>query len=133
MAKVVKNQEFAAVSALPGPDRYTHFIGQVVDWGDVWGLCGPGRVGARRRRQWPTTHAGLAARAVRRGMRNRGVGGGSVPEAIPLDRWLEGWLPGIARDGRAVAVFPVPNGVGVTVEAEWLACDLSEALEEQDG
>jgi hypothetical protein len=42
MAKVVKDPEFAAVSALPGPARYAHFIGQVADWEEVWGLRGSG-------------------------------------------------------------------------------------------
>jgi Protein of unknown function (DUF2750) len=57
---------------------------------------------------------------------------GTSPEAIPLDRWLEVWLPGLARDGRAVAVFPVPGGAGVPVEAERMAADLSEALEKYE-
>jgi len=52
---------------------------------------------------------------------------GSTPEIIPLDRWLSVWLPGLSRDGRRVAVFPVPTGAGVPVDANRLAADLSEA------
>lgn len=57
---------------------------------------------------------------------------GAVPVAIPLDRWLEAWTAGMARDERAVAVFPVPSGQGVVVEPNQLAGDLVEECEHYD-
>lgn len=131
MAKAVNDREFAAVSALPGPARYSHFIGQVADWEEVWGLAGPsGWVlaadddGQQLMPVWP--HARYAAACA------AGAWAGAVPEAIPLGRWLEAWLPGLVRDRRGVAVFPVPGGAGVPVEAQRLAADLSEALEQYE-
>ena len=40
MTKVVKDQEFVAVTALTAPARYSHFIEQVADWEIVWSLRG---------------------------------------------------------------------------------------------
>ena len=131
MAKSVSEQEFAAVSALPAADRYSHFLAQVADWEEVWSLRGPsGWVlaaaddGRPLVPVWP--HARYAEACAAGGW------AGSAPAAISLDRWLEAWLPGLARDGRGVAVFPVPSGAGVPVEAERLAADLSEALEQYE-
>lgn len=131
MTKTVSDREFAAISALPGPDRYSHFIGQIADWEEVWGLrAADGWVlaaddsGQPLMPVWP--HARYAeACAV-------GAWAGAAPEAIPLDRWLEAWLPGLTRDDRGLAVFPVPGGAGVPVEAERMAADLSEALEQYE-
>ena len=129
MAKSVSDREFGAVTALSGPARYCHFIGQIADWAEVWSLRGPGgwvlAAGADGRPlvpAWP--HARYAEACAAGGW------AGAVPEAIPLDRWLEAWLPELARDGRGLAVFPVPNGSGVPVESERLAADLSKAMEQ---
>src|SRR5262245_44195609 len=111
MAKTVSDREFASVSALPGPERYSHFVGQVADWGEVWSLRGPdGWVlagdddGKPYMPVWP--HARYAdACAV-------DAWAGAKPEAIPMERWLTAWLPGLSRDGHRVSVFPLPSGVG---------------------
>lgn len=131
MAKAVTDREFAAVSALPGPDRYSHFVGQVADREEVWGLRGPdGWVlaadddGRPLVPIWPHARYAEACAA--------GAWAGAAPEAIPLDRWMDAWLPGLTRDGRGVAVFPVPGGSGVPVDAVRLAADLSEALEQYE-
>ena|SRR5262245_11558765 len=131
MAKAVNDQEFAAVCALPGPQRYAHFISQVADWQEVWSLRG--RDGwilvaddddTPLMPVWP--HARYAEACATAAWTE------TTPEAIPLDRWLSAWLPGLSRDGRRVAVFPVPAGVGVTVDAERLADDLSEECEQYE-
>lgn len=44
--------------------------------------------------------------------------GEAVPTAIPLDAWPERWTPGLLRDGRRMAVFPLPGGQGVVVAPE---------------
>jgi hypothetical protein len=131
MAKEVNEAEFAAVLALPGPDRYSYFIGQVADWDEVWGLRGPDGWalaaddnGLQLMPVWP--HARFAEACA------AGEWADSLPEAIPLDRWIEAWLTGLTRDHCGVAVFPVPGGVGVPVGAERLAADLSEALKQYE-
>lgn len=129
MAKLISDPEFINVSALPGPGRYSHFIFQVADWAEVWGLRGAdGWVlaaddeGHPLMPVWP--HERYAAACA------TGDWSNTVPEAISLERWLVAWAPGLARDGRRVAVFPLPAGAGVAVDAERLAADLSAACEQ---
>ena len=127
MAKQFNDREFAAVTALDGPARYSHFIGQVADWAEVWSLKSPDGwiLAAAADGQvlvpvWP--HERYAAACA------IGEWAGATAQAIPLDVWLERWLPGMKRDLRAVAVFPVPNGSGVVVSTERLAEDLAAEL-----
>jgi hypothetical protein len=124
--KRVNDKEFAAVSALPAPERYGHFVGQVADWQEVWSLRAPSGwmiVGDDEGREcvpvWP--HKCYAEACA------TGEWEGFEAAAIPLSRWLEAWIPGISRDGRAVAVFPVSGGRGIVVTAERLRDDLLEA------
>jgi hypothetical protein len=53
---------------------------------------------------------------------------GSEPRPIPLAEWRTAWLPGIARDGRRLAVFPTPNDKGPVVTAERLQAGLDKEL-----
>lgn len=131
MAKVVNDQEFAAVSAMPGSERYSHFLQQIADWEEVWSLRGPdGWVlaaaddGRPLVPVWP--HARYAEACALDGW------AATSPQAIPLDRWCEVWLPGLARDGRGVAVFPLAGRASVAVDPERLAADLAEIMESYD-
>ena len=38
------------------------------------------------------------------------------PKSVPVDEFAHKWLSGMAKDGRYVAVFPVPGMRGVVVE-----------------
>ncbi|GIU21620.1 DUF2750 domain-containing protein [Shewanella colwelliana] len=38
-----------------------------------------------------------------------------TPLAIPLDEWLERWVPGMQDDDLFVAVFPVQEDLGVVI------------------
>lgn len=51
--------------------------------------------------------------------------GNAVSTAIPLDARLERAHSGLLRDGRRVAVFPLPGGQGVVVSPERLRDDLA--------
>lgn len=124
----VNDHQFAAVSASSGPDRYGHLVEHVADAGEVWSLRGPDGWalladddGRELVPVWPHPRYAVAC-AV-------GTLAGTEPASIPLDRWLEGWTPGIAKDGRLVAVFPTPAGAGVVVPPERLRDDLEAALE----
>jgi hypothetical protein len=128
MSYVVNAVEFAVVTALPGPGRYEYFIHKVADAEAVWSLGsaeGWVLVGDADGREcvpvW--SHSRYAAAYA------RGDWAGTEPRSIELSDWMEKWLPGIERDGRLVAVFPVPSGGGVVVPAERLRGDLEEELD----
>lgn len=51
------------------------------------------------------------------------------PVEIELAEWLEKWTPGMIRDKRMIAVFPIPkNGKTIVVEPERFASDLQSEL-----
>lgn len=54
------------------------------------------------------------------------------PEPLGLEVFMTRWLPGMARDGRLVAVFPAPDGSGVVIAPQTLLRDLREEGEEAD-
>jgi hypothetical protein len=125
MMKRVNDQEFAHISALAAPHRYRYFVSQVADWEEVWSLRSPdgwvisgGDDGREYVPVWPHRRYAEACAT--------GRWAGSEPTPIPLARWIEAWLPGIARDGRLVAVFPLPDGQSPCVTAERLRDDLLE-------
>lgn len=125
--KSISDREFASVVALPGRERYRHFIGQVADWKAVWSLRtteGWVLVGADAKELvpvWPhRRYAEVCAKD------------GHFPECIELEDWLEKWLPGMSKDRRQLAVFPTPAGQGVVVSPERLRDDLLEELKKYD-
>jgi len=123
----VEDAEFAAVSALSPAERYAHFVKRVADTEEVWSLRGAdgwvlaGDSARELVPVWP--HPRYAAACV------SGAWSGSEPAVIPLEKWLAVWMPGIARDHRAISVFPVPLGPGKVAEAERLREDLERELE----
>jgi len=133
MSLNVSDKEFEAVSALPGPARYAHFIKRVADREELWGLANPeGWVlsaddeGRECLPVWPS-EAYAARQAV-------GEWEGTTPRAITLDDWLRTWIPGMERDGKQVAVFPTrAGGEGgdnvVVVDPARLRADLGAELE----
>ena len=121
----ISEQEYAAVIALSGSDRYRHFIRHVADTEELWSLkSAEGWVlmaaddGHELVPVWP--HARYAQACA------EGKWQDAEPAAIPLDRWLERWTPGMTQDGRYVTVFPTPGGKGVVVSPDWLRDDLLE-------
>ncbi len=55
---------------------------------------------------------------------------GCTAEPIPLDRWLDEWLPGARDRGWKIAVFPVSDAQerGVVVEPQLIDTDLRAEL-----
>ena len=130
MAVHVSDQQFASVVALPASERYTHLIKRVADEEAIWSLRGQegwllaSEAGRELVPVWP--HPRYASACA------TGDWAGADPAAIPLDEWLAAWLPGLERDGRAVAVFPTPGGKGVVVEVTRLRADLEAELSRYD-
>ena len=120
-------REYAAVSLLPGPQRYRHFVGRSADGACVWGLKDPSGwvsladgVGRPGFPVWP--HPDYAnACAV-------GPWAGLAPAAIDLHEFVERWLPDMAELSVLVSVFPTLQMSGVMVHALQLAQDLRTEL-----
>lgn len=120
--------EIESVRCLDAPTRYEYFVKRIADQQKLWSLwqddgwalalSDTGRVQIP---VWPhDEYCRLCASEQWRGY---------TPRSIDLDAWIDRWLPGISRDNRTVAVFPVPSGVGVVVEPERLAEDIRTELE----
>ncbi|MFC3912535.1 DUF2750 domain-containing protein [Pseudaeromonas sharmana] len=114
--------EQQALLALDADQRYDHFIQAVVAAGELWILrdaegcmlltadedeCIP---------VWPS--AELAQLWAEQEW------AGCQPEAISVKRWLDNWVKGMTEDGLAVAVFPLPEEIGVVEDP----ADVAEAL-----
>ncbi|PCE29565.1 DUF2750 domain-containing protein [Burkholderia ubonensis] len=89
--------------------RVDYFVRKVADFEVVWGLFDEGWACARHGGAtvmpfWP--EAAFAGRCA------EGAWSGFRPSAIALADFLSRWLPGMARDGRLCAVFPVPGQAG---------------------
>lgn len=130
MTRTVNHEEVMAVRALPAPERYEYFIKWVADAEQLWGLrSDQGWVVASDeagREIFPVWSDSIYAEACR-----EEPWGDSLPTAISLEEWRTKWLPGLKRDGRRVAVFPIRGGeVGVVVDADRLRLDL-EAVESE--
>lgn len=119
-------KQFQAVLALPGPDRYRHFVGRVADWQFVWGLkdkngwaSAADDDGNSAFPFWP--HPDYAAACATDNW------AGNSPDSIEVHEFLERWLPGMAKDGVAVAVFPTPTMRGTVVPA----IQLQQAIQDE--
>ena len=133
MPKEISDAEFRGVTALTGPERYSHFVRQVADFQEIWSLrTADGWVsmgddaGARSIPVWPhRRYAEVFA---------TGDWSDAEPTSIEMEVWMERWLPGMAGDGVGVAVFPVvaQKVHGVVVPPEQLQRDLEQELEQYD-
>lgn len=126
-AKNLRDQEVLEVLRADGPTRYAHFVSQVADWEAVWALRGPnGWVSVSDASEapmfpvWP--HERYAQLLATDSWAN------ATPTPIEVHEWVERWLPGLARDGIKVAVFPTPGGKGVVVDPVQLLNDLQAEL-----
>jgi hypothetical protein len=116
------SKQIESVLLLPAPKRYEHFIKQVVDWEEAWGLYSDGwaLAGADEGEKvfplWPAKeYAALCA---------TGQWSTYSPKAIPLDDVLEALLPRLDSDRVLVGVFYTPADTGITVAARQLLEEL---------
>ncbi|MBU8978015.1 DUF2750 domain-containing protein [Lysobacter sp. MMG2] len=107
-------QEVGHVLQRSNAERFEYFVHKVADWGEVWSLRTAGG--------WVLfgTDGGIQAAPFwpfREFAQQCAVGEWSdaYPEPIDLEAVVERWLPGLARDGRLVAVFPNASGESSTI------------------
>ncbi|MGH9765174.1 MAG: DUF2750 domain-containing protein [Blastocatellia bacterium] len=122
----MRTEQIRAILALPGPKRYEHFIKQVADSQQAWGLYKDGWAlaasddGTPLLPLWPAEeYAALCAVSD---------WAGYVPSRIPLDELTTELLPGLERDRILPAVFFTPDDRGVIPRIEELLGDLDEEL-----
>ena len=115
-----------AVTALAGPDRYSHFIKVAADQRSVWGLYQSGwalmqdATGRSYFPVWPAEpYAEQCAVADWQGY---------VSREIDLDTFLEVLLPKLQASDTELAVFPTPADKGVVPEIAVLERDLRMEL-----
>ena len=122
----VNGKEFENVTHLAPEKRYEYFIKKVADWREVWSLWNAGwaLMADRNHKEmvpvWPHPIFAEAA-AVDEWV-------GYKPRKIELEEWLNKWIPGMEKDHRMVAVFPVVESQTTTVNPLTLKDDLGEEL-----
>ncbi len=133
MSKEISDGEFRGVTALTGPERYSHFVRQVADFGEVWSL--------RTQEGWVSMGTDSGSRSMPVWPHRRfaevfatGDWSNAKAESIDINAWMERWLPGMSSDGIQVAVFPVvaPRQQGVVVDPDQLRRDMEKELEQYE-
>jgi len=123
-------KQIESVVRLPGPKRYEHFVKQVADWEEAWGLYSDGWAlagtseGQRVFPLWPA-HEYAEQCAT-------GDWSGYSPKVISLDDLLNVLLPRLSGDGDLTGVFYTPDDKGVTVDAAQLLNDLKAEAEKYE-
>jgi Protein of unknown function (DUF2750) len=121
-------KEIEAVLKLDGPVRFRHFVKQVVDFEQAWGLWSDGwalMANNEERLVFPLWPAREYADLCRVGQWTD-----FAPKAVDLDTLVNELLPSLAKDGVRSGIFPTPEGKGVTVDANELATELRRVDEE---
>lgn len=119
-------QQLADVVTLPAPRRYTHFVRQVAENGEVWGLYRDGWALAKTDdgtlvfAMWPASEfADLCAEFE---------WDGYEPQSFPLDDLITDLLPQLEEDGVLPGIFYTPGERGLTPTIYMLRVDLERAL-----
>jgi hypothetical protein len=119
-------QQLADVVTLGAPQRYQHFVRQVADEGEVWGLYRDGWALAKTDdgtlvfAMWPASEfADLCAEFE---------WDGYEPQSFPLDDLMTDLLPQLEEDGVLPGIFYTPGDRGLTPTIYMLRMDLERAL-----
>ncbi|MEZ4302515.1 MAG: DUF2750 domain-containing protein [Polyangiaceae bacterium] len=115
-------REIDAVLRLDGPARFRHFIKQVVDREETWGLWENGWALMENENGVPVLPLWPAREYAE--LNRVGEWARYEPAPIPLNELLEELLPRVASQGALLGVFPTPAGKGVALDVE----ELSSAL-----
>lgn len=111
-----------AITALPGAERYSHFVKVAADLPAVWGLYRAGWALARDADGkfyfplWPAepyaAQCALAEWAP------------YEPREIPMDEIFDELIPGLKLADTGIAIFPTPGEKGTTPELDVIEADL---------
>ena len=125
-SRVISPKQIEAVLKLDGPKRYDHFIKQVVDCEQVWGLycdgwaMGTDDSGKPTFPLWPAKeYAEFSA---------EGLWAEYEPAEIPLDELVDELLPKLKEDGVGPSVFRTPEGQSVMPSIEQIVADLRNEM-----
>lgn len=140
MSWELSDKERLTATSLPPAERYGYFVSQVVRFGEIWGLrsdqgwavadtdlkeeeapeAEPGQEPTYRQALLVWPHRRLAEACL------PALGVDNHAARIPLAQWMGRWLPGMARDGLLVGVFPTATRRPVVLEPEAHRSDLEE-------
>ena len=116
-------QEIEAVLKLPSKKRFEYFVKRVVDSEEAWILTGSGGTatvedgGKTLVALWPFAEFAMACTA--------GDWRDKRPTSINLDT-LEAMLGEARTTDQGVCAFPLPNGIGIPLSAEFVLAALAE-------
>jgi hypothetical protein len=127
--KHIPEEEIAGVLRAHTSARYSHFVSQVADWGQVWSLRDTDgswvsvsdASGVPMLPVWP--HEPYARLMAVDAWAN------AVPTPIDVHDWIQKWVPGLAADGHKVAVFPTLEMKGTVADPATVAADLQAELD----
>lgn len=122
----VSPKQIQAVLALPGAERFKHFVKTVADWEEVWGLYKNGWTlaatddGMTVFPLWPAREYAQICAA--------NEWDGCEPRPISLDDFMGELLPKLKLDGVLPCVFFTPTDKGVTLPIDTLLSALEAEL-----
>jgi hypothetical protein len=120
-------KKFKNVVSMSADDRYWYFVRNVAEFEQLWMLEWPSGSSLAYERDdgtlvypfWPEKEFAEAA-AIEDWSTAKAV-------AVPLEQFMERWLPGMQRNGEDVGVFWVPpENLGIDVKPDVLLEDLRE-------
>jgi hypothetical protein len=123
----LNSKQISEVMALPGKDRYEHFIKVIADWQEVWGLYQNGWAlagtddGTTVFPLWPAQEYAQLCAA------NEWVG--YEARAIPLNELMDELLPKLKKDGFLPGVFYTPSNKGITPSVDEFKSAIDAELE----
>ena len=123
----VTPQQVQSVLALPGPERFEHFVKTVADWQQVWGLYDEGWALAATDQGtpvfplWPAREYAVACAAKEWSTHE--------PKLIELREFMDVLLPQLKADGVLPGVFFTPSTNGLTPTVDELVAALELELQ----
>jgi hypothetical protein len=121
-------EQIAAVVALDPPERTRYLVKRVADWNTIWGL--------RNKEGWVSSRAADSREAFPVWPNEEyarlciaGDWSTAEPAEIELEDFMKAWLPGLAKEGKVVAVFPTPESGGAFLASAELNRMLRAELE----
>lgn len=109
------DKEFAAVTSLGDARRVEYAVKRIADTREVWLLCDEHGL-------WKVSTTGAGTECVPVWPHRRyaeassaGAWAGARAAKIDLEEFMDKWLPGMQKDCRQVAIFPVDGAKAVVV------------------